>query len=78
MPGAGLALRYGRLSQTAWARKVPEGHRPNPLGDHQADGDVKVDWVARGRHGSDGARLAQGARGNELTVQHRYCDAVRS
>jgi hypothetical protein len=59
MPGAALApagLRYGRLSQTAWARKVPEGHHPQPLGDHRADGAAKVDWVARGRHGSDGAQ----------------------
>ena len=58
MPGpsgpCGPPLR--RLSQTAWAQKSPKGTTPTPSG-HRADGGVKVDWVARGRHGPKGPAL---------------------
>jgi hypothetical protein len=46
----GPGLRYGRLSRTAWARKVPKG-ATQPLGDHRAHGDAKVDWAARAAMG---------------------------
>jgi hypothetical protein len=48
-----VGFRYGRVSQTAWARKVPKGDTPT-LGGHRAPGSAKVDWVAREPHRSDG------------------------
>jgi hypothetical protein len=43
-----VGLRYGRLSQTAWARKTPRRAPPQPLGEHRAHGD------RQGRLGREG------------------------